>query len=72
MEACALLDPKVMVRIFHLLSDVFLSSSKVFHWLLQVLKFERTGNNLAPHHFVKHSTTFTEICIVTAIPNLYL
>lgn len=68
MEGCALLDPKVMVWIFHLLSD----ASEVFHWLLQVLKFERTGYNLVPHHFVKLSTLFTEIYIVTATLNLYL
>lgn len=68
MEGYALLDSKVMVGIFHFLSD----ASKVFHWLLRVLKFERTGNNLVPHHFVKLSTLFTEICIVTATLNLYL
>lgn len=68
MEGCAPLDPKVMVGIFCLLSD----ASKVFRWLLQVLKFERTGNNLVPHHFVKHSTPFTEIFIVTATLTLHL
>lgn len=68
LEGCAPLDPRVIVGIFYLLSD----ASKVFHWLLQVLKFERTGNILVPHHFVKHSIPFTEIFIVTATLTLHL
>lgn len=68
MEGYDLLYPKVMIGIFHFLSD----ASKVVYWLLQVLKFERTDNNLLPLHFVRHSTLFTEICTVTATLNLYL
>lgn len=57
MDECALLDLEVMVGIIHFLSD----ASKVFHWLLQVLKFERTGYNLVLQHSVKHITPFAEI-----------
>lgn len=68
MEGYALLYPKVMVGIFHFFPD----ASKVVYWLLQVLKFERTDNNLVPLHFVRRNTLFTEICTVTATLNLYL
>lgn len=68
MDECALLDVKVMVGIIHLLSDAY----KVFHWLLQVLKFEKAGYNPVLQHSVKHVTPFTEICVVTATLNIRL
>ena len=68
MDECALLDLKVVVGIIHLLSDV----SKVFRWLLQVLKFERAGYNLVLQHSVKHVSPFTEICVVTATLKIHL